>query len=163
MLPIKFFKGLVGLSIVCVLLFSSCSISETKAYSEVDFTKTQNVQITYKQNVYNSRVTYSQGFLTISILDNASALDGIKYRINSDICEVSYLDVLHTFSTLKLPGGYLPVVLYGFIFDFSGVVVTESYDSDKNCLYVRRSVSDNFVTLEVYEHQNNVSYCINIT
>ena len=151
--------------ISCFILFSSCDRTIIgKTLPEVDFNNNvTDVQLTYRQNDYNIKLSYSSGLLTISFTDKDSVLCGITYKVNSQVCRVTYGDISHDTPVEKLPDSFFPMVVYKFISDFGGVIPTENYNSQRNCSYISRNVFNTPVTLEVYENEKNKSYSLHIT
>lgn len=149
---------------MCFVLLSSCDKSfMSKPLPEVDFSKPINVQLTYIQDIYNIKLLYDSGKLTITLCDTDSTLDEMIYTINSDICQISYKGITHDVSVVNLPETSLPLVIYKFISDFGGVVPTESYDSQNLCYYISRNILDSQVNLEVFENDEKVVYALYIT
>lgn len=151
--------------ISCFILFSSCDKTLIgKTLPEVDFNNNvTDVQLTYRQNVYNINLSYSSGFLTISFTDEDTALCGVTYKVNSQVCRVTYGDISHDTPVENLPNTFLPLVIHKFISDFGGVISTENYNTQRECSYVSRNVFNTPVTLEVYENEENKAYSLHIT
>ncbi len=147
-----------------MIFFTSCDgVFTNQTFPEVDFNVAKEVQVTYRQNIYNLKIYYSSGTVTISYVDDNSALDGVCYTVNSEICRVSYADLVYDIPVEKLATNYFPLVVYKFITDFGGVIPTESYNSQSSCSYISRNVFCNTVTLEVYEYENNIAHSLHIT
>ena len=151
--------------ISCFILFSSCDRTIIgKTLPEVDFNNNvTDVQLTYRQNVYDVKLSYSSDFLTISFTDKDTALCGVTYKINSQVCRVTYGDISHDTPVENLPNTFFPRVIYKFISDFGGVIPTENYNTQRECSYVSRNVFNTPVTLEVYENKENKFYSLHIT
>ncbi len=161
---IKKLFSCVCLVLSCFILFSSCDKTLIgKTLPEVDFNNVTDVQLIYKQNVYNIKLSYCSGILTITFIDTDSSLYGITYKVSSQVCQVSYGDISHDTPVENLPNTFFPRVIYKFISDFGGIIPTENYNSQRNCSYISRNVFNTPVTLEVYENENNTSYSLHIT
>ena len=148
----------------CVLLFASCNnVLKKQNLPEVDFNIPREVQLTYRQNIYNLRISYSSGEVTIVFIDDTSALNGVSYTINSENCRVTYTELTYDIPVEKLSSDFFPLVIFNFVSEFLGVVPTEYYNTQILCSYITRSVSDNTVTLEVYKNENNIAHSLIIT
>lgn len=143
---------------------TSCgSASENNVVSEVDLSKVTDVQITYNQNVYNTRISYASGVLHLDIVSGAETLNGLGFELDGDNCRIIYSDIVRDMATEDFSNNFFPLVIYNFISDFNGVIFSEGYDEDKLCYYVSRQVFSNFVTFEIFENNQNRAYSIHIT
>lgn len=142
-------------------LFCSCGkATQHHRVSEVDLNSKLPVQIEYRQFIYKGEMQYKDGSLTIDFSGNGDFPDGFSYVCDGEGCTLSYEGLTKTYSCRNLPPDYLPVVLNGFFNGFEGKVITEGYDEDKSCSYIKRTVNDSFVTLEVYNRGENTAYNI---
>ncbi|MBQ8182624.1 MAG: hypothetical protein IJ025_01835 [Clostridia bacterium] len=143
---------------------SSCTISlKNQDYAEVNLNEIKRLQLTYKQNIYDTELQFSRSVLTLTFGTNETAFDGMNFKVTPDSCQVSMSGLNYSFNTSELPENYLPVTVYEFFYGFNETIVTENYDSEQQCCYVSRSVGDSFVRFEVYEHNENTSYTLVIT
>lgn len=142
-------------------VFQSCSKTTVGiTLLRVDLKNLTDVQLTYRQNVYNVKLSYNAGLLTVSFTDGSSCFCGVTYAVNSEVLEISYGDISKTVPIANLPNDFLPVLIYRFVSDFDGTVVTEDYNSRLNCSYVLRNIGKNSVTFEVYQNGGNTSYSL---
>ena len=142
-------------------LFCSCGkVPVPNRASEVDLNSKLPVQIEYRQFIYKCEIQYKDGGLTISFSGNGDFPDGFSYVCNGEECILSYEGLTKSYSCRNLPQDYLPVVLNGFFSGFEGSIVTEGYDESKGCSYIKRTVNDSFVTLEVYDKGEKTAYNI---
>lgn len=144
-------------------LFQSCSKTTVgRTLLRADLKNVTDVQLTYRQNIYNVKLSYNTGLLTVSFTDGSSCLCGVTYAVNSKVCKISYGDISKSVPIANLPNDFLPVLIYRFVSDFDGTVVTEDYNSRLNCSYVLRNIGKNSVTFEVYQNGGNTSYSLYI-
>lgn len=147
-----------------MFFLTSCdSVFSNKTLPEVDFNTPKDVQLTYRQNIYNLKISYSSGAVAVYHISDNSAFDGVCYTINPDNCSVCYDDLKHNIPIDKLDDNFFPLIIYKFVTDFSGVVYTEAFNSQRACSYISRNILGNTVVLEIYEHENNVAYSLHIT
>lgn len=134
-----------------------------RAYSEVDFTEFKDVQLSYSHNIYNVELQFTRSVLNMRFGKNNTAYDGLSYKVTPDGCEVNYSGLYHSFDNNVLPEDYLPVLVRQFFCECNGSLVTENYDSQKECCYLTRVVNNSFVRFEAYEHEGNFAYTLIIT
>ncbi len=136
---------------------------KSRSYPEVDFTSFKDVQLTYKQNIYNIQVQYSRSVLDVVFVENNTSYDGISYKLTPESCQVSFSGLVHSFDVNELPENYLPVIILGLFSDTGSQITTENYDSENDCYYISRAVNSSFVKLQIYENESNISYTLIIT
>lgn len=119
-----------------------------------------SVQLQYRQFVYNCELFYCNDSITISFAGNGDFPDGFTFVCDNDICTLSYEGLAKKYNRKNLPLDYLPVVLKDFFGSFEGEIITEGYNESKGCSYIKRTVNDSFVTLEVYNQGNKPVYNI---
>ena len=142
-------------------LFSGCSkTNPLKGASEVDLNSKLPVQLEYRQFIYNCEISYTAGVLQIDFCNNKSFPDGFSYTCDSEHCTFSYEGIVKEYSRSELPADFMPVVLYDFFSGLGEVIVTEAYDSTKECSYIKRTVNASFVTLEAYKRGEATAYNI---
>lgn len=142
-------------------LFCSCGkATHHNRVSEVDLNSKLPVQIEYRQFIYKCEIQYKDGSIIIDFKGNGDFPDGFSYVCDSEMCTLSYEGLTKAYNCRNFPPDYLPVVLNGFFNGFEGKVITEGYDEDKSCSYIKRTVNDSFVTLEVYNYGENTAYNI---
>lgn len=147
-----------------VLIMTSCGLSsENNVISEVDLSNVTDVQITYDQNVYNTRISYVSGVLYLNIISGAETLNGLGFEIDGENCRIIYSDMVRDMATESFSNNFFPLVIYNFISDFNGVILSEGYDDEKLCYYVSRQVFSSFVTFEIFENNQNKAYSLHIT
>lgn len=122
-----------------------------------------DVQLTYNQNVFNIRLYFSNGIMKLLVIDGNDAVSGLGFELDNTTCQTFYSDLVNEIPFDKLSDNFYPLIIYKFISEFNGVVLTEAYDSQKNCRYVSRQISGSFVTFEVFENEENYAYSIHIT
>ena len=164
MLLIKLSVKICVLLVLCVFLFTSCTNPfKSHSYTEVNFNEIKDVQLTYKQNIYDIKLQFSRSVLNFTFGENNTAYDGIGYKVTPQNCQVFYSGLTHSFDKDTLPDNYLPVLIWQFFSENGNVFVTENYDSQKDCCYLERTINNDFVKLQVYENQGNISYTLIIT
>ncbi len=142
-------------------LFSACGkIPAKNRVSEVDLNNKLSVQIQYRQFVYNCRLLYCNDNITISFCGNDDFPDGFTFVCDNEVCTLSYEGLVKEYNRNNLPHDYLPIVLKEFFDSFEGKIVTEGYNDSKECSYIKRTVNDSFVTLEVYNQGDKPAYNI---
>ncbi len=145
------------------LSFLFCSCGKTthhKRVSEVDLNSKLPVQIEYRQFIYKCEILYKDGIVRVDFCGNDEFPDGFSYVCDGDKCTLSYEGLSKSYKCQVLPTDYLPIVLKDFFDSFEGRVITEGYDERKNCAYIKRTVNDSFVTLEVYSQGETTAYNI---
>ncbi len=143
-----------------LLTFSSCAFGTNNAYSEVDLSSPTDVQITYRQNVYNTRLSFVSGILYLDILGGDETLEGLKFVIDEESCRVGYSALSHEIDSDCFSDDFFPLVLYKFFSEFNGMVRSENYDDNKMCFSVSRQIYSSFVTFEFFGENKNKAYSL---
>ncbi len=163
-LLIKFTVKMSVLSVLCIFIFTSCSNPfKTHSNTEVNFSEITDVQLTYKQNIYDIELQFTRSVLNMSFCNNNTAYDGITYKVTPENCQVSFSGLVHSFDKDVLPESFLPVLIWQFFIENGNSIITENYDSQKECYYLTRTINNCFVKFEVYENEGNISYTLIIT
>lgn len=150
--------------VLCILFFTSCTNPfKTHSYTEVNFNEVKDVQLTYKQNIYDIKLQFSRSVLNFTFGENNTSYDGIGYKVTPQNCQVFYSELTHSFDKNVLPNNFLPNLIWQFFNEVGNTFVTESYDSQKNCCYLERTINNAFIKFEVFENQGNISYTLIIT
>lgn len=153
-----------ALWILCILIFTSCTNPFKKhLHTEVDFNEVKDVQLTYKQNIYDVSLSFSRSVLDMKFKKNNTAYDGISYKVTPQSCQVNYSGLVHSFEKDNLSNEYLPNLIWQFFVEVGNPFTTENYDTQNECHYLTRTINSFFVRFEVYENQGNVSYTLIIT
>lgn len=145
---------------LCCSFLTACEKNDGKTLPQISLNDVAEVQLTYRQDVYNIEISYVSGVLNVVFVDEASCLCGLSFTVDADDCRVSYGEITHAEALSHLPDTYLPCVLYRFVAEFSGVICAEKYNSRQMCSYVSRTVGDTSVTFEFYNNAGNSSYCL---
>lgn len=162
--PIKYFFKCTCFVLLFFSLLTSCDKTTVgKPTLQADLKNVTDVQLTYRQNVYNVKLSYGSEFLTVSFTDDATCLHGVTYTVNSAVCKISYGDISHTVPVGSFPEAFLPVVIYEFVSEFGGIVSTEKFNPRQNCSYVSRNIRNCSVTFEIYRNGENISYSLHIS
>lgn len=149
---------------MCIFIFTSCTNPfKEHSHTEVDFNELKNVQLTYKQNVYDVGIKFTRSVLDLTFGKNNTAYDGITYKVTPQSCEVNYSGLVHSFEKDVLPHNFLPNLVWQFFIEMGSNFSTENYDSQNECYYLTRTIDDSFIRFEVYENEGNVSYTLIIT
>lgn len=151
-------------AVLSVFLFTSCTNPLKKhTHTEVDFTEIKDVQLTYKQNLYDVRLKFTRSVLDMEFENNNTAYDGITYMVTPQNCEVNYSGLVHSFEKDVLPPNFMPNLIWQFFVEVGNPFTTENYDTHNECYYLTRTINSFFVRFEAYENQGNVSYTLIIT
>lgn len=143
--------------------FTSCKNDfSAKHPSEVDLKNKTLVQLHFDENVYNCEVLFTADELIIEFSGNNSFPDGLIYNINSEYLTITYLDITKRFLIESLSEKSTLVIFYEFVKSFNGLIVTENYDSEKNCTFVDRDMGTISVRFEVFINKNKTAYSLYI-
>lgn len=158
----KFPKSLVSILLLVNLIFlSSCVLPQTsgiQGVTEVDFSSTRKVQITFNEHIYDISVVYCNGKLELNFINEKDLIGGAYVSISSDSYKITYSDMVFEGETDSLSESFLPKIVYSFISSSQGAVVLDSFDEDKNCSFVTRDIDGYFVTLEAYKTDDNLTF-----
>ncbi len=139
---------------MAIVLFSSCRFVGDKV-SDVDFSKTYSVQITFNECVYNSEFSFDGDRLSFAYCDINENKDDIVTQINNSEYTVLYEDMVFTGEFADLPDAFLPKIIYNF-FRVNGSVVTfTEYDYDNFSGVYETDISGNFFKFEMFRNSEN--------
>ena len=107
-----------------ILVLNSCfSGNVLKTASEVDFSVTQNIQISFNDNIYNADISYNGNEFKLIYNDNCGAVSGTAVVMNGEQYTVTYNEMIFQGETDSLPQNCLPFIIYNF-FRMNGSIIT---------------------------------------
>lgn len=150
--------------LVVIIFATSCNIISTKGdFSEVDFSKEAKINVEYNFEVFDAFLWYENGCLNFKYSDNCGAMSNTEVNINAQEYSFSNNELNFIGNTDELNNNFLPLLIYNFLSQNNGKIVAQMYDERKDCYYFEESVLDIFLRFEIYENDNNRSYCLIIT
>ncbi len=154
---------LIFLILFCTTL-NSCKIPKNilQSTSEVDFSTSQRVQISFNEHIYDSCVVLKNSKLEINFIDEKDLLDGAYICLSEDSYKITYKDMVFNGSFSELTPAFLPCVIYNFLFSFEGKIILDSYDKERLCYYVKKNINGYFVTFECFENNGDKHYSMEI-
>lgn len=153
----------VILILFCVIL-NSCKISENplKGSSEVDFSTPQKVQINFNDHIYDAIIVLRDSRLEVKFINEKDLLEGAYACLTNDSYKITYKDMVFNGDISELNPSSLLCVLNKFFHSFENKIILDLYNNNRQCYYIKKTVSGCFVTLECYEHSGNKAYSIEI-
>ncbi len=159
-----FFVSFLG--VVILSFFSSCFLSPelSHKFSDVDFSKRKKIQITYNELIYNADIQFNGRELVFEYCGDAELICGTRVTVDSDTYNIYHSGMTFDGVSGDLPSVFLPTVIYNLFADKGSVIRLESFNEDKSCFYSSFSVNEHFITVELYEgEENNQSVAMTIT
>lgn len=160
------FIFLCFLGVIVLLLFSSCVLSPefSQKFSDVDFSKRKNIQITYNELIYNADIEFNGNELLFEYCGDGELICGTRVTLDSDTYNISHSDMTFDGVSGDLPSAFLPMIIYNLFADRGSVIRLDSFNEDKACFYSSFSVFEHFITIELYEgEENNQSVAMTIS
>lgn len=154
---------LVFLILFCITL-NSCKLPQNilQGTSEVDFSTPQKLQISFNEHIYDTTIVLNNSKLEINFSNEKDLLDGAYVCLTEKDYKITYKDMIFNGSISELSHSFLPNIIYKFIFSFEDNVLLETYDKNRECYYIKKSVNGYFVTLECYEKDDSKFYSMEI-
>lgn len=147
---------IVFLCAICLVL-SSCKMPENilQISSEVDFSVSQNVQISFNEHIYDTTILYNNSKLEITFVNKKELLNGAVVSLDSEKYKIIYNDMTFNGETQTLSTSFLPNIILNFLSSFEEGVLLDSFDKERNCRYSKRTVNGYIVVMEAYEKEYN--------
>lgn len=144
----------MSLAVLLCVCFCSCTVSEliSQNVSEVDFSEAKNIQITYNGHIYDTSLVFNGNKLEFNFSNEKDAIGGAYIGIDSENYRITYSDMSFEGVTNTLPSNFLPLIVYSFFVENGSLIILDSYNEEKDCVYSSFSVSSYFLTVEVYEN-----------
>lgn len=163
-------KGNKNRSLISALLFlfcitlNSCQMSTDmlNGSSEVDFTTPQQLQISFRNHIYDTTVVMNNTRLEINFNNEKDLLDGAYICLTEKDYKITYKDMVFNGSASQLLQSFLPCIIYSFLISFEDIILLESYDEKRECYYVQKEINGYFLNLECYENNGNKFYSMEI-
>lgn len=146
------------------LILSSCNITENVigVSAEVDFSTPHNVQIYFNEKIYNTSIVFNKPKLEINFTDEKDLLGGAYVCLQNSSYKITYKDMIFEGDRGNLIDSFLPCIIYSFLASFENKIILDSFDKEKNCIYVKRNINDYFIVFECFETENGNYYSMKI-
>ena len=130
--------------------------------SDVDFSSSQKMQISYNEYIYSTILVLKGNSLHIEFVDGENLLCGAAVQITKNNYKLNYNNMVFKGEKSQLVNSFLPCIIYDFLFSFEGKIQLDSYDNDKGCFFIKKEINGFFVTLECYETDEDNYYSMEI-
>ncbi len=153
-----------ALLVLSCITLNSCKIplNTLNGFSEVDFTTVQKVQITFKEHIYDTTIVSKNSKLEINFINEKDLLNGAYVCLTNSSYKITYKDMIFNGDIVELSSSFLPCIIKNFLQSFEDKIILDSYDNNRRCYYIKKTVSGYFVTLECYENNGIKVYSMEI-
>ena len=153
----------IAIALVLLCLTASCNMQGGASHksSEVDFSVSKRVQVSFNKIIYNIYITSANGITEI-IVDDSSSLNGLKSTFKGEEYKIEYNNMTFKGDISTLSDSFLPKVIYNLLTHFSDGIMLNSYDDYKACYYTNVNINNYFITIEEYQNSSVKSYSIEI-